>query len=455
MSISSKQSKTSYIPATDDDLTEMLGVIGADNVDELFNKQIPESARFDAELNLPKGLSEQEVTTLLEKMAAENRSLKELVCFLGAGIYDHYVPAVVESVISKPEFVTTYTPYQAEASQGLLQSIYEYQSLVCDLTGMEVSNASLYDGGTAVSEAALMASSVTGRTKVLVSQAVHPNYRAVLRTYLFGRGIEITETNYKNGVTDVEAIKDKLDEQTACVIVQYPNFFGCIESLADIADAAHAVGALLVVSADPIALGLIKPPGRFGADIVVGEAQALGLPPSFGGPLLGIFACRKEHVWKMPGRLVGATVDADGRRAYTLTLQAREQHIRREKATSNICTNQALAALAATVYLSAMGADGLRHTAELCFHKAHYAQSQLINKTECEAPWSTPFFKEFVVRLSKSAAETNEKLLRRGILGGLDLGRYYPELEGHMLLCVTEKRTREEIDRLLEAFAEL
>lgn len=454
MSISSNQkSKTSYIPATDDDIKEMLGVIGAADVDDLFDKQIPQSARFNAELNLPRSLSEQEVTSLLENIAAENRSLKELVCFLGAGVYDHYVPAVVESVISKPEFVTAYTPYQAEASQGLLQSIYEYQSLICDLTGMEVSNASLYDGATAVSEAALMAASVTGRSKVLISRTVHPNYREVLRTYLFGRGIEIVEVGYKNGTTDIESIKEKLDQQTACVIVQYPNFFGCIESLAEVAEAAHKTGALFVTAADPIALGLIKPPGQFGADIVIGEAQTLGLPPSFGGPLLGIFACKKEHVWKMPGRLVGATIDADGGRAYTLTLQAREQHIRREKATSNICTNQALAALAATVYLSAMGAEGLRHTAELCFHKAHYAQSQLKAKTDCEAPWSAPFFKEFVVRLKCPVSEANKKLISRGILGGLDLGKFYPELEGHMLLCVTEKRTREEIDRLVEALA--
>jgi glycine dehydrogenase subunit 1 len=427
----------------------MLAAIGVPDLDTLF-AQIPEEAQLKRPLNVPSGIAEQDVVALCERLAAQNRHLGELVCFLGAGAYDHYIPAVVEAVTSRSEFCTAYTPYHPEASQGLLQTIYEYQSMICALTQMEVSNASLYDAATAIGEAAIMAAGITNRSRVLVSRAVHPHYRQVLATYTSGLGIEVAEVEYAAGVTDLPALWERLDESVACVIVQYPNFFGCVEALAQMAELARGAGALLVVCADPIALGLLRPPGAYGADIVVSEGQALGIPIGFGGPLLGMFACRQEYLWHIPGRIVGATVDAEGRTAYTLTLQTREQHIRREKATSNICTNQALAALAATAYLAALGRNGLRRVAELCFQKAHYAAQQICARPGFSSPWRAPFFKEFVINCGKPVAEVNRRLLENGILGGLDLGRFYPELEGHALFCTTERRTKAEIDRLVE-----
>jgi len=427
----------------------MLAAVGAPDIQTLF-EQIPEQARLERPLDLPAGLAEQDVVALCQGMAARNRSLEELVCFLGAGAYDHYIPAVVSAVLSRSEFYTAYTPYQPEASQGILQSIYEYQSMIAALTQMDVSNASLYDAATAIGEAAIMACGITGRSRVLVSRAAHPHFRQVLTTYTSGLGILVAETGFTAGTTDVSALRRALDGSVACVVVQYPNFLGAVEPLGVLAEAAHSAGALLVVSVDPIALGLLTPPGAYGADIVVGEGQPLGAPIGFGGPFVGIFACRRDYIWHIPGRIVGATVDADGRAAYTLTLQTREQHIRREKATSNICTNQALVALAATVYLSALGKNGLRHVAELCFQKAHYAEQEICRRNGFSAPWRVPFFKEFVIRSQKPVAEVNARLLENSILGGLDLGRHYPELENHMLLCVTERRTREQIDRLVE-----
>ncbi|MBI2842568.1 MAG: aminomethyl-transferring glycine dehydrogenase subunit GcvPA [Armatimonadetes bacterium] len=445
----SSRSKLSYLPLTDADRALMLKTIGVPDTDALF-EQIPKEARLGRPPDLPAGMAEQDVVSICEGIAARNRHLADLTCFLGAGAYDHYVPAVVESIVSRSEFATTYTPYQPEASQGVLQSIYEYQSLICALTEMEVSNASLYDAATAIGEAAVMAYSVTGRSRVLVSKAVHPHYRQVLRTYVSGLDMQVEEIDYSEGVTSAGLLPARLSEDAACVIVQYPNFFGCVEPLAPLTEAAHSVGALMIVCVDPIALGLLTPPGAFGADIVVGEGQALGVNIGFGGPYLGLFACRMEHVWHIPGRIVGATVDAEGRRSYTLTLQTREQHIRREKATSNICTNQALVALAATVYLSALGKNGLSHVAELCFQKAHYARDAIAERDGFSLPWPAPFFKEFVVKSEKPVSEINRKLLDNGIIGGLDLGQYYPELKNHVLICVTEKRTKEEIDRMVE-----
>lgn len=449
MSYSSSRSKLSYIPTTDDDRAQMLEAIGVPNVDALF-EQIPEAARLARPLDLPPGLAEQDVVDLCRGLAEENRNLTELTCFLGAGAYDHYIPAVVEAIVSRSEFYTTYTPYQPEASQGALQSIYEYQSMIASLTQMDVSNASLYDAGTAIGEAAIMASGITGRSRVLVSRAVHPHYRQVLRAYTSGLGIRVEETACAEGLTDISSLPEQLGSDVACVIVQYPNFFGSVELLAPITDAARGAGALMIVCVDPVSLGLLAPPGAYGADVVVGEGQSLGVPIGFGGPYLGIFASRREYIWHIPGRIVGATVDREGRRAYTLTLQTREQHIRREKATSNICTNQALAALAATVYLSTLGKNGLRQVADLCFQKAHYAAERISHKECYWTAWQSPFFKEFVVRTERPVSEINRRLLEDNILGGLDLGRYYPELENHMLLCVTEKRTREQIDRLVE-----
>jgi glycine dehydrogenase subunit 1 len=450
MSDLSKQNiKSSYIAATDADRAEMLKTIGVPSIDTLF-EQIPVEARLDRELRLPPGMAEQDVLSLCEGLAGRNKNLSELTCFLGAGAYDHYIPAVVDAVVSQSEFVTAYTPYQPEASQGVLQSIFEYQSLIAALTGMDVSNASLYDGATAVGETAIMAMSTNKRKNVLVSSTVHPNYRQVLRNYTSGVGIKVGQIPYTAGVTDMTALKSMLDDSISAVIVQYPNFFGAIEPLKELADAAHAVGALLIVSVDPIALGLLTSPGEYGADIVVGEGQPLGVPVGFGGPYLGLFACKQEYVWKVPGRIVGETTDTDGKTAYTLTLQTREQHIRREKATSNICSNEALVALTAMAYLSALGKNGLRRVAELCFQKAHYLQKRICEKAGFTLAWNAPYFKEFVVKSDKPVAELNKRLLENGILGGLDLGKYYPELQNHVLLCATEKRTKEEIDRLVE-----
>lgn len=445
----SKRSKLSYIPATETDQAAMLKMIGAPDIETLFN-QIPKDAKLNRALNLPPGLAEQDVYSLMQGMAGRNRHLGDLTCFLGAGAYDHYIPSIVDTVISRSEFLTAYTPYQPESSQGILQSIFEYQSLITALTQMDVSNASLYDAGSAVGEAVIMASGITKRKNALVSRAVHPNYRQVLSTYTAGLEIKIVEAGYTDGVTDVSALGKQLDDSVGCVVVQYPNFFGCVEPLDVLVDAVHAAGALLIVCIDPIALGLLTPPGAYGVDIVVGEGQPLGVPVGFGGPFLGLFACKQDFMWKMPGRIVGITEDLDGTQAYTLTLQTREQHIRREKATSNICSNQALIALAATVYLSALGKNGLKQVAELCFQKAHYTQQEICKKAGYTAAWSSPFFKEFVLKCEKPVAEINSKLLNEGILGGLDLGRYYPELKNHMLLCTTEKRTKEEIDRLTE-----
>lgn len=450
MSNTSSRSRLSYLPQTDDDRRAMLAAVGVASVEGLF-EQIPESARLGRTLDLPTGLSEQDVVALASGMADRNRHLGQLVCFLGAGAYDHYIPSVVDAVVSRSEFQTAYTPYQPEASQGLLQTIYEYQSMISALTGMEVSNASLYDAATAVGEAAIMASGITGCNRILTSRAVHPHYRQVLATYVSGMGLDVVEVQCVQGLTDLTALKRELVAATACVIVQYPNFLGSIEPLGEIAKIVHERNGLLIASVDPIALGLLKPPGDYGVDIVVGEGQSLGVPIGFGGPFLGLFACRKEHVWHVPGRLVGQTVDADGNRAFTLTLQTREQHIRRERATSNICTNQALAALAATAYLAALGKNGLRHVAGLCYHKSHYAADQISRKNGYSLAWQSPFFKEFVIRCEKPVSEIRSRLLEKNILGGLDLGVYYPELEGHMLLCVTEKRSKADIDSLVEA----
>lgn len=446
----------SYIPNTDVDRARMLEAIGLTSIEELF-ADIPEEVRFPP-LDLPAPLSEMEVARLLGELAERNADLDHHACFLGAGAYRHFVPAVVDHILGRGEFYTCYTPYQPEVSQGTLTAIFEYQTLVCQLTGMEVANASMYDGASALAEAALMACRVTRREGIVASEAIHPEYRQVLRTYTQGIGLEIRSAGYVKdapwGRTDLAQLRDLTDEETACVIVQYPNFFGVIEDLAAVGEIAHERGALFVVCADPIALGLLRPPGDCGADIVVGEGQALGSPPSFGGPYLGLFATRMKYVRQMPGRVVGRTRDTQGRRGFVLTLQTREQHIRREKATSNICTNEALMALAATVYLAAMGKGGLRRAAELCYHKAHHAAARIAELPGFEV-LSEPFFKEFVVRMPRPPAEVNAQLLERRIIGGYDLGRAYPELANSMLLCVTEMNTREEIDALVTALGEI
>jgi len=441
-----------YIPNTDEDRREMLRAIGVEKVEDLF-ADIPHEALY-VDFHLPEPLSEAEILQELRQMAEMNADLDHYTCFLGAGAYNHFVPSVVKHVISRAEFYTAYTPYQPEISQGTLQSIFEYQTMVCQLTGMEVANASHYDGATSMAEAALMAVNVfrRKRRKVIVSPAVHPEYRAVLRTYV--QGADITVVGDEDLEADLDALVELLDENTACFIIQNPNFFGQLEPVDGLAEKVHAAGALLVVVVDPISLGLFKPPGEYGADIVVGEGQSLGNAIAFGGPYLGLFATRMKYVRKMPGRLVGETVDVEGKRGFVLTLLAREQHIRREKATSNICTNQALCALAAGAYLATMGKQGLRRVAELCYHKAHYAAQRIAELPGYELVGGRPFFKEFVVRCPRPPEGINRYLLEHRIIGGYDLGRDYPHLEGCMLFCVTELNTKEQIDRLVELLGE-
>lgn len=435
-----------YIPATDDERRAMLDAIGVGDVTDLFSV-IPERARLKRQLRLPGPESETELLSYFRSLAGENANLDDNVCFLGGGIYDHFIPEVVSAITGRSEFYTSYTPYQAEISQGMLQAIYEYQSLICNLTGMEVSNASMYDGATSLAEAAIMACDETDRNEILISRAVNPAYRATLATYVSGMGLSIQEIPGRNGVTDLEAVASMVGSSTGAVILQQPNFFGAIEDARKVGEITRSAGALFVTSIDPISLGLLTPPGEYGADIVTGEGQSLGVPPSFGGPLLGIFATLFKHVWRMPGRLVGATTDTGGRRGYVLTMQTREQHIRRERATSNICTNQSLMALAAAVYLSSLGPDGLRKVANLCYRKAHYARAQLV-AAGTEPVWDTPFFKEFVLRSPVAPDELNAELLRHGILGGLPIEDGSPDMRNCMLWCVTEKRTKADIDKL-------
>jgi glycine dehydrogenase subunit 1 len=440
--------KHRYLPMTEQDKQEMLKAIGVSSIDELF-EDIPERVRFKGEYNIKKAKSEPELMKELSKMAAKNADLKTNVSFLGAGVYDHYIPVIVDHVISRSEFYTAYTPYQPEISQGELQAIFEFQTMICELTGMEVANSSMYDGGTSLAEAAMLSAGHTKNKKVLVSSAVHPESSEVLKTYAKGQYIEVVEIPAVNGVTDLQALEKEMGDDVACVIVQYPNFFGQIEPLKDIERIAHTGKSLFVVSSNPLALGVLTPPGAFGADIVVGDVQPFGIPAQFGGPHCGYFAVTSKLMRKIPGRLVGQTTDEDGRRGFVLTLQAREQHIRRDKATSNICSNQALNALAASVAMTALGKKGVKEMAIQNIAKAQYAKDVLKSKGFTIA-FEGPFFNEFVVKLNKPVQEVNKKLLEKGIIGGYDLGRDYPELEQHMLIAVTELRTKEEIDTFAE-----
>lgn len=438
-----------YIPNTDEDRRAMLEAIGVGSIDELF-EMIPSDLHLGRALDLPPAMGELELTSHVGELASLNVPASQSACFLGAGSYDHFIPSVVDFVASRSEFYTSYTPYQAEASQGNLKAFFEYQTLITQLTGMDVSNASLYDGAGAAAEAVLMACNVTRRHgKVVVSSAVHPEYRQVLSTYLANVETELVTLDASDGVTLAAALDAVVDEETACVLVQHPNFFGCLEDVENLASVTHAKGAALIVSVDPISLGLLKRPGDYGADIVVAEGQALGTPLSYGGPYLGILACGEKYLRRMPGRLVGETVDRRDRRCWVLTLQTREQHIRRAKATSNICTNQGLLALRATVYLSAMGPQGLRGTAELCLKKARYAMNEWTGEGLLQPAFAAPTFKEFVLRVPQGRID---KLLSaasdQGIMAGVPLGCWYPQLEDCLLLAVTEKRTKAEIDRM-------
>lgn len=436
-----------YLPHTEQERQEMLDALGIKSVEELFS-DIPEKARLRKELELPRAISEPELWQHMKNLSEANSSMEDLVCFMGGGCYDHYIPAAVDHIISRGEFFTAYTPYQAEISQGTLQSIYEFQTMIAELTGMDIANASMYDGATALAEAALMAvNNSKKRSAIVVSSGINPLYRQVLSCYLRGRAeLQIREIPVRDGITGLEELEQAVDDQTAVVLLQQPNFFGCVEKAAEIADISHKQGAKLAVCADPISLGILKAPGDYGADIVVGEGQSLGNTPSWGGPGLGFFAAREEFMRSMPGRIVGATVDKEGKRGYTLTLQTREQHIRRERATSNICSNQALNALSASVYLSLMGKQGIAKVADLCLQKAHYAQERITAIPGYSLAFDRPFFKEFAVKCPVPAGEIIQKLLGKGYLAGIDLGKYYPQMEDCLLVAVTEKRTRQEID---------
>ncbi len=442
-----------YLLNTPNDRQAMLKTIGVSSIDELF-APIPAELRLGRPLDIPPAMSEMELTAHIAALAAKNRPAGDLVCFLGGGAYDHFIPTVVDAIAGRGEFYTAYTPYQAEASQGTLQVIFEYQTLMSQMTGLEVANASLYEGGSAVAEAALMALGITGRTgDVLIAESVHPEYRQTLQTYAANLDCRVRVLPTPDGFLNPDDIKAAVNDQTVCVIAQSPNFFGHLEEMQAIGDAARKVGAVFVASFDPISVGLLKRPGDYGADIAVAEGQALGTPLSYGGPYLGILACRgdKEYLRKIPGRLVGQTVDRNGKRCWVLTLQTREQHIRREKATSNICTNQGLLALRAAVYLTALGPQGLKETAELCLRKAHYAAEQLAKIPGISLKFRTPFFKEFTLGVKGDVPQVLAKLRDAGYLAGLPLGRWYPQLADGLTVAVTEKRTKAEIDGLERA----
>jgi glycine dehydrogenase subunit 1 len=441
-----------YLYNTPEDQREMLQAIGANSIEELF-AQIPPDMRLKRPLNIPPALGELELHQHMTALAAENQHIGQKVCFLGGGSYDHFVPAAIDMLASRGEFYTSYTPYQPEVSQGNLQTMFEYQSLICQLTGLDVSNASLYDGGSAAIEAALLAMSVTKRPgKVVTTASVHPEYRRIIETYFNTIGAELTTVATPSGVASPADVAAKVDDQTACVLVQHPNFFGCLEDVAALAKIAHDKGALLVQAFDPISLGLLKRPGDLGADVAVAEGQSLGTPLLYGGPYLGIIACREQFVRRLPGRIAGQTVDRRGRRCWVLTLQTREQHIRREKATSNVCTNQTLFALRAAIYLSLMGPQGMKEVADLCVRKANYARQTLTKSGRLQTRFTARIFKEFVVRDTKGRVpELLSSALDAGCLAGVPLGRWYPELQDCLLVTVTEKRTKAEIDGLAAA----
>ncbi|MGI8836362.1 MAG: aminomethyl-transferring glycine dehydrogenase subunit GcvPA [Pyrinomonadaceae bacterium] len=442
-----------YIPNSPEERAEMLQHVGLVSADELFDS-IPQDLRLSRNLNTPGALSEIELLAGFDKLAEQNRAAKR-TSFLGAGAYQHYIPTVVDHIISRSEFFTAYTPYQPEISQGTLQAIFEFQTLVCQLTGLEVANASMYDGSTALAEAVLMAERVTKRTKVIACGAIHPEYLDVVTTYVQHAGIELVRAEFDPATGQTSDVGELLDDKTAALVVQSPNFFGCIEDVAALAERAHAAGALLIVAVtEAISLGLLKSPGACGADIVVAEGQSFGVPLSFGGPYVGLFATREKYARQIPGRLVGEAYDKQGRRGFVLTLATREQHIRREKATSNICTNEGLIALAATVYLETMGRRGLQEVAQQCAQKTAYAAKQISVLEGFSMPFSAPRFNEFVVRASGNAKELLARLAKeRNITGGLPLSRYFNDRPKDLLVCVTEMNSRADIDALVEGLA--
>jgi glycine dehydrogenase subunit 1 len=441
-----------YLPTTDREREDMLRTIGVGTIEDLLVR-VPAKARLGRPLAIAPAAAETDLVRELSRMAATNADADSHVCFLGAGAYDHYVPSPINHLILRGEFFTAYTPYQPEASQGTLRSIYEYQTVIAELTGMDVANASIYDGASSLAEAVLMAHAATGRSEVVLAESVSPLYRRVVATYCQGTDVKFRVATAPDGIVEPDDVKRLVSEATAAVVLQSPNFYGCLEDVAAVSDAAHTAGALSIVAADPVNLGVLEAPGRLGADIVVGEGQGLGVPLSFGGPYLGVFAARKELVRRMPGRLVGATVDLDGQRGFVLTLQAREQHIRRAKATSNICTNVALCALMATIYVAILGKQGLRQVGALSTAKAHYAAERLAAVPGVSLRFAAPFFKEFALRLPKPPDQVVRKLARERILAGVALGTFDANLRDCLLVAVTEKRSREEIDRFAAALA--
>ncbi len=441
----------SYVPHTKRQEQEMLKVIGLKSKEELFRDIKPElrAKSFD----LPEGLSEFEVLGRIKNLAAKNQA--ELINFIGAGFYDHFIPAAVDALVSRPEFYTAYTPYQPECSQGWLQAIYEYQTVICRLTGMEAANASMYDGGTALFEAVMMAIRVTGKNKIIIDSGLNMIYRTMMYTYTSNLNIEFVETKVVHGRSCREEIFKYLDDKTAAVIIQNPNFFGAVDDYSDIVEKAHSLGALVIMSVYPVSLGILKTPGEMDADIVTGEGQSLGIPLSFGGPYLGFLATRKKLVRKLPGRIVGATTDEDNKRGFVLTLQAREQHIRREKATSNICSNESLCALRALVHLCLLGKKGLINLAKLNYNKAEYAKALLDKVKGVEVKRSSPTFNEFTVHLSKNADEVVSIMYKKGFACGFPLGRFYRDMDNYLLISITEKRTKGEIEKLVKALEEV
>ncbi len=439
-----------YTQFTDQQVQQMLSAIGAGSVEDLF-APIPPDLRAKNPLNVPLGLSEPEMLADAEALAGRNQDCTKLTCFLGAGAYDHFIPTLVDAMAFQSEFLTAYTPYQAEASQGILQLFYEFQTMICQLTGMEVANASLYEGASAAAEAVMMATAITRRNKVVVAESVHPDTRKVLSTYASERGVEVVTVPAPEGVVDSAALERVMDDEVAALVVQSPNFFGCIERLDQLIPAVHACGGLAVVSFDPIAGGVLKRPGDFGADLVVGEGQALGVGMQYGGPYLGLLATREKYLRKMPGRVVGLARDGEGRRGFCLALQTREQHIKRDRATSNVCTNQGLLAVRASVYLATLGRGGIATVASQCLDKAHYAASKIAALSGYAMRFDAPFFKEFVVWSERGVDQALTACRERGILGGVAMGRFDENLDDCFAVAVTERRTKEEIDALVAA----
>ncbi len=448
-----------YIPITQADKEAMLRDIGVSSTDELF-ADIPPAVRLSRPLNLPGPRSEQEILADFRWITGKNANMIDNACFLGSGAYDHYIPALVDYFLQRGEFLTAYTPYQPEISQGTLQAIYEWQSLICELTAMDVANASMYDGASAMAESAVMALDLTGRKKVVIAKSVHPDYRAVVRTYLSGLDVELVEVGLAAGgagVSCTDELAGVVDDRTAAVIIQTPNFFGNLESVRKVEQITHAKGALFLVGiTDPYSLGLLEAPGNYGADIVAMECQAFGNPTSYGGPVCGVIATKQQFVRRIPGRIAGQTVDNRGQRAFVLTLQAREQHIRREKATSNICTNQALNALAASITMNWLGKEGLQVAAQQSLAKARFLHSEILKIDGWKPAFTGPFFHEFTVIAPVDVAKLNDHLLKtKQIIGGHAIAKHYPELGNAVTFCVTEKRTRAEIDRLIAGLKEV